>query len=295
MKGIFKWVIQFVVALFSILLISGAPLLITGFQQGKLLWKEYIETLQFHVKSLWNFRDLSVDYYIGRGEVRQVPVFPQLLENISYSLQLLFLALAAAIIFALIGTFITMLLSEKLRSRVKLVFYFLESFPDILIILLAQLSIVIIFQQTGVLVSKIAAIGDDRIYWLPVLCLMILPMIQLYRLSMLTFEAEERQMYVELAKSLGFSKVFILFLHILRNAIISVFFQSKKTMWFMLSNLFILELMFNIPGIMYYMFENLSGILFLVTVLSFFLPVFLLYSLGEWYFLRRMNRGGAAL
>jgi peptide/nickel transport system permease protein len=295
MKGIFKWVIQFVVALFSILLISGAPLLITGFQQGKLLWKEYIETLQFHVKSLWNFRDLSVDYYIGRGEVRQVPVFPQLLENISYSLQLLFLALAAAIIFALIGTFITMLLSEKSRSRVKLVFYFLESFPDILIILLAQLSIVIIFQQTGVLVSKIAAIGDDRIYWLPVLCLMILPMIQLYRLSMLTFEAEERQMYVELAKSLGFSKVFILFLHILRNAIISVFFQSKKTMWFMLSNLFILELMFNIPGIMYYMFENLSGILFLVTVLSFFLPVFLLYSLGEWYFLRRMNRGGAAL
>ena len=210
-------------------------------------------------------------------------------------MQLLFLALAAAIIFALIGTFITMLLSEKLRSRVKLVFYFLESFPDILIILLAQLSIVIIFQQTGVLVSKIAAIGDDRIYWLPVLCLMILPMIQLYRLSMLTFEAEERQMYVELAKSLGFSKVFILFLHILRNAIISVFFQSKKTMWFMLSNLFILELMFNIPGIMYYMFENLSGILFLVTVLSFFLPVFLLYSLGEWYFLRRMNRGGATL
>ncbi|MDX1805942.1 MAG: ABC transporter permease subunit [Paenisporosarcina sp.] len=295
MKGIFKWVIQLVVALFSILLISGAPLLITGFQQGKLLWKEYIETLQFHVKSLWNFRDLSVDYYIGRGEVRQIPVFPQLLENISYSLQLLFLALAAAIIFALIGTFITMLLSEKLRSRVKLVFYFLESFPDILIILLAQLSIVIIFQQTGVLVSKIAAIGDDRIYWLPVLCLMILPMIQLYRLSMLTFEAEERQMYVELAKSLGFSKVFILFLHILRNAIISVFFQSKKTMWFMLSNLFILELMFNIPGIMYYMFENLSGILFLVTVLSFFLPVFLLYSLGEWYFLRRMNRGGATL
>ncbi len=295
MKGFFKWVVQFVVALISILLISGAPQLITGFQKGELLWEEYIETLQFHMKSLWDFRDLSVDYYIGRGEVRQIPVFPQLFENIIYSLQLLFFALAAAIIIALIGTFITMLLSEKSRSRVKLIFYFLESFPDILIILLAQLTVVVIFQQTGVLVSKIAVIGDDKIYWLPVLCLMILPMIQLYRLSMLTFEAEERQMYVELAKSLGFGKAFILFLHIFRNAIISVFFQSKKTMWFMLSNLFILELMFHIPGIMYYMSENLSGILFLVTVLSFFLPVFLLYSLGEWYFIRRMSRGGAAL
>ena len=98
-----------------------------------------------------------------------------------------------------------MLFSEKIRSRIKLLFYFFETLPDILIILLAQLIVVIIFEQTGTLVSKIAVIGDDRIYWLPVICLMILPMIQLYRLSMLTFEAEERQMYVELAKSLGFA------------------------------------------------------------------------------------------
>lgn len=293
MKGFFKWIIQLIVALVSILLISGAPQLISGFQKGEFLWKEYIETLQFHVLSLLNFKELSVEHFIGR-EVRQVLVFPQLFENISYSLQLLFLALIAAIIFALVGTFITMLMKETARSRVKLVFYFLESFPDILIILLAQLVVVVIFEQTGVLVSKIAVI-DERIYWLPVLCLMLLPMIQLYRLSMLTFEAEERQMYVELARSLGFGKLFILFLHIFRNAIISVFFQSKKTMWFMLSNLFILELMFHIPGIMYYMYEHLSGILFLVTVLSFFLPVFLLYSLGEWYFMRRTNRGGALL
>lgn len=295
MKGFLRWFIQFVVALISILLISGTPLLIGGFQKGEFLWKEYIETIQFHVKSLLNFRELTVDYYVGRGEMRQVPVFPRLLENIEYSLQLLFLALLASIIIALVGTFITMMLNQKARSRVKMVFYFLESLPDILIILLAQLTVVIIFKQTGFLVSKIAAIGDDRIYWLPVLCLMILPMIQLYRLSMLTFESEERQMYVELARSLGFGKAFILIMHVFRNAIISVFFQSKKTMWFMLSNLFILELMFNIPGVMLYMSENLSGILFLVTVLSFFLPIFLLYSLGEWYFIRRINKGGASL
>lgn len=295
MKGLFKWLLQLVVALFSILLISGAPLLIAGFQRGELLWREYIETIQFHVTTLLKSNEITVDYYVGRGASRQVPVFPQLFENISYSLQLLFLALGAAVFFALLWTFITMLLNEKARSRIKLVFYFLESMPDILIILLAQLLVVIIYQHTGVLVSMIAVIGDERIYWLPVLCLMILPMIQLYRLSMLTFETEERQLYVELARSLGFAKSFILFMHIFRNAIISVFFQSKKTMWFMLSNLFVLELMFNIPGVMLYMFENLSGVLFLITVLSFFLPVFLLYSLGEWYFMRRLNKGGSTI
>lgn len=292
MKSFLKWVVQFIIALISILLISGVPLLISGLQRREFLWREYLETIQFHATSLLHLNEITVDYYAGR-QIRQVHVFPQLLDNIMYSFQLLILALVAAVIVALIGTFITMLLSEKVRSRVKLLFYFFETLPDILIILLAQLVVVIIFEQTGTLVSKIAVIGDDRIYWLPILCLMILPMIQLYRLSMLTFEAEEREMYVELAKSLGFAKVFILFIHIFRNAMISVFFQSKKTMWFMLSNLFVLELMFNIPGIMLFMSKNMSGTLFLVTVLSIFLPIFFLYSLGEWYFIRRVNRGGA--
>lgn len=295
MKGFVKWITQLVVALFSILLISGAPLLISGFQKGEFLWKEYIETLKFHAESLWNYKEISVAYFVGRGQIREVPVFPKIMENITYSLQLLFLALGAAVVCALIGTFLTMLLREKARYRVKMVFYFLEALPDILIILLAQLTIVIIYKQTGILVSDIAVIGDERIYWLPVLCLMTLPMIQLYRLSILTFESEERQLYVELAKSLGFGKAFILFMHIFRNAVISVFFQSKKTMWFMLSNLFILEFMFNIPGIMLYMSENISGILFLVTVLSFFLPIFFLYSIGEWYFISRLKRGGTAI
>ncbi|ANU12174.1 peptide ABC transporter permease [Planococcus antarcticus DSM 14505] len=96
-------------------------------------------------------------------------------------------------------------------------------------------------------------------------------------------------MYVELARSLGFSKVYIILVHLFRNAIVSVFFQSKKTMWFMLSNLFVLELMFNLPGIMLFLRDNLSPTIFLLTVLSFFLPMFIFYSLGEWLFLRRLR------
>ena len=140
---------------------------------------------------------------------------------------------------------------------------------------------------------KIAVTGGEKIYLLPVVCLMILPMVQLYRLSMLTFEAEERKMYTELARSLGFGKLIILLIHMFRNAIISIFFQSKKTMWFMLSNLFILERMFNMPGIMFYLSANITGELFFITVCSFFFPVFLLYSFGEWYFLRHVNKGRA--
>ncbi len=278
MKKFFHWMLQLLVALIGVLFISGLPTLITGFQSGEFWGREYIE----QITGIFPISNFLSEYF---GEHIQ--------EYILYSLEILFLSLAAAISLAIIFTIITMLFSEKIRQLIKSIFFFLETLPDILVILLVQLAVIYIFKYTGFYVSNVAAIGGDKLYLLPVFCLMILPMVQLYRLSMLTFEAEERKLYVELAKSLGFSKLVILTVHIFRNAIISVFFQSKKTMWFMLSNLFILERMFNMPGIMFHLGSNLSGELFLITVCSFFFPVFLLYSIGEWYFLRKLNRGGA--
>ncbi|MCJ1908123.1 ABC transporter permease subunit [Planococcus ruber] len=277
---------RFVFSLLGIVLISGFPVLIGGLMEGELRLSEYLSSLQGVLKEIWPLQEFSV---MNLRTGREMFLFPTIAEYILYSLQILFLAFAAAAAFALAFTVLTMLLSEKARERVKLFLYFLESLPDLLIIMAAQLGIIFIYLKTDVLISKIAVVGGDRIYWLPVLCLAILPMIQLYRLCMLTFQEEERQMYVELARSLGFSKVFIVWIHMFRNAIISVFFQSKKTIWFMLSNLFVLELMFNMPGIMLFMRDNMSPEVFLVAIFSFFLPMFLLYSVGEWFFLRHFR------
>lgn len=279
MKRFMKWVLQLVVAFIGILLISGLPILINGFQKGEFWWREYGE----HLLVLFPLKHFLDTYYSSN-----------IGEYILYSLEVLFLALFVAVVFALSFTVITMLFKERARQRIKTIFFFLESLPDILVILLIQLLVIIVHRHTGVFM-RIASTGGEKIYLLPVFCLMILPMVQLYRLSMLTFEAEERKLYVELARSLGFNKVIILFIHIFRNAIISIFFQSKKTMWFMLSNLFILERMFNMPGIMFHLSEHLSGELFLITVCSFFIPVFIVYNFFEWYFLRRTSRGGAIL
>lgn len=279
-------ILRFVFSLLGIVLISGFPVLIGGLTEGELRISEYISSLQQVLKEIWPLQEFSV---MNMRTGREIFLFPTIAEYILYSLQILFLAFAAAVVFALVFTVLTMLLSEKARERVKLFLYFLESLPDLLIIMAAQLGIIFIYLKTDVLISKIAVVGGDKIYWLPVLCLSILPMIQLYRLCMLIFQEEERQMYVELARSLGFSKVFIVWMHMFRNAIISVFFQSKKTIWFMLSNLFVLELMFNMPGIMLFMRDNISPEVFLVTIFSFFLPIFILYSLGEWFFLRHFR------
>lgn len=281
-----KLILKFFTAIAGIILASSLPLLITGWLVGEWRWRAYFDSISSTLQELWPLGDIA---FFNNRIQQPVPLFPNIFEYIVYSLEILFLALIAAVTVSLILTVITMLLSEKARERVKMALYFLESIPDLLIIMLAQLTVVLVYKQTGFLISKIAAIGDDRIYWLPVLCLAILPTIQLYRLAMLTFQEEERQMYVDLARALGFSKVYIILVHMFRNAIISVFFQSKKTMWFMLSNLFVLELMFNLPGIMLFLSDNMYPLGFLVAVFSFFLPMFFLYSFGEWYFVRRLR------
>lgn len=285
-----RLLLKFLIAIVGIIFASSLPLLIAGWLKGEWRWTIYFESIAATLKEMWPLRDITFFNYRAQ---QPMPLFPNVYEYIIYSLQILFLALLVAVVVSLVLTVLTMLLSERARDRVKLTLYFLESVPDLLIIMLAQLAVVLFFKQTGILISQIAAIGGDRIYWLPVLCLAILPTIQLYRLAMLTFQEEERQMYVDLARALGFSNVYIVLVHMFRNAIISVFFQSKKTMWFMLSNLFILELMFNMPGIMLFLRDNMYPAGFLVAVFSFFLPMFFLYSLGEWYFVRRLRGKGA--
>ncbi|WP_230321292.1 ABC transporter permease subunit [Planococcus salinarum] len=285
-----KLILKFFIAIAGIILASSLPVLISGWLKGEWKWGVYFESIRTTLEELWPINEIAFFNYRAQ---QPMPLFPNIYEYIIYSLEILFIALLVAVFVSLLLTVITMLLSEKARERVKMALYFLESVPDLLIIMLAQLTVVLFFKQTGILISKIAAVGDDRIYWLPVLCLAILPTIQLYRLAMLTFQEEERQMYVDLARALGFSKVYIVLVHMFRNAIISVFFQSKKTMWFMLSNLFVLELMFNLPGIMLFLRDNMYPSAFLVTVFSFFLPMFVLYSFGEWYFVRRLRGKGA--
>ena len=286
-----KLMIKFLFSVLGIVLVSGFPVLIGGMVVGELRLAEYGAALEAVLRGLWPLQEFSV---LNMRTNREIPLFPTIAEYIIYSLELLFLAYAVAIFCAITFTVLTMLLKEKARQRIKMALYFLESLPDLLVIMLAQLAVIAIYLQTNVLISKIAVVQNEHIYWLPVLCLALLPMIQLYRLCMLTFQDEERKMYVELARSLGFSKVFVIWVHMFRNAIISVFFQSKKTVWFMLSNLFVLELMFNIPGIMLFMKDNISPEVFLISIFSFFLPIFLLYSIGEWLVLRHL-RGKEAI
>jgi peptide/nickel transport system permease protein len=281
---------NFILSIVGILLIGGLPVLLSGLTQGKLFFTEYLNELYSIIYAFFHPSELT---YKVIGGQKERDLFPYLWDPIQYSLTVLFSSFFLSLLVAISITIITMLFSENVRRKIKFTFYLLETLPDILIILLIQFMIVLYYKQSGLIPVGIASTYEDKVYFLPIIILAFLPTIQLFRLSIMTFEQEESKDYVLLAKSIGLSKFFIMIVHIFRNAIISVFFQSKKTIWFMLSNLFVIELLFNIPGITRFLMSTLQPKLFTLALLCIFIPLFLFYNLGEMILSKQANKGEA--
>jgi peptide/nickel transport system permease protein len=288
LRGIGGILLKFFLSIVGIIFIGGLPVLLSGIGNRELRLQAYWQSIKEIVSALFHPGDLT---YVTIGGQKERDLFPYLWEPITYSLLVLFSAFLLASSLSILLTILTMLFSQKNRDRIKFIFYLFESVPDVLVILLSQLFVLSLYKQTDILFFEIASVGNERAFLLPVLVLTILPTVQLFRISIHSFETEERKDYVTLARSIGLGKLVILTFHILRNAVISVFFQSKKTIWFMLSNLFVLELIFNISGITRFLMSTLQPKMFTIAVLSIFIPLFVFYTVGEIVLSKKANKG----
>ncbi|WP_370294971.1 ABC transporter permease subunit [Rossellomorea marisflavi] len=284
----FRIALHFTISVVGIWLIGGLPVFLSGLSEKKFLLIEYWTTEKQILSAMFHPSEMK---YLVIGGQKERDLFPVLWDPIEYSLTILFASFILAILVALTLTIITMLWSEKVRTRIKFGVYLLETLPDLLIILVIQLVVVALYKNSGLIPVGIAATDQNKVYLLPIILLAILPTINLFRLSILSFEQEEQKDYVLLARSIGHGRFFILVFHILRNAITSVFFQSKKTMWFMLSNLYVIELLFNIPGITRFLMSSLDPRLFTVILYSIFVPLFIFYNAGGYILARKANKG----
>ncbi len=281
--------IQFIVACLGIVLVGALPAIFNVSGGEFVSFTSYFSTVKQIAEGILNYKSLTYDW---NGVEREL--FPFLLEPVFYSLTLLLGAIFLAYVMSTILTILTMLIPSKHRGKTKLFIYIFESLPDILIVFLMQFFIVFFYQKTNILLINFVTLSEDRVYLLPILCLAIFPTIQLYRLSVLLFEQELKKEYVDLARVKGVAYFSILLFHILRNASLSLFFQSKKIVWFMLSNLLIIEYLFNIFGITRFLSQYMSPEIFTIGILLLFFPIFLLYNIFE-YLLKNAANGGESL
>ncbi|MGK3613503.1 ABC transporter permease subunit [Bacillus anthracis] len=262
--------IQFLISILGIICLGTLPKLFYGFE---LHASQYIQSLQ---EVFVNLMDISNFKYVGDKFL-----FPQLFVHYKETIVIFLAAFFISLFVAFCIVYVIMSSSPRIQHRIKSFLIFLESIPDILLILVSQILVVWFFKQTGFLPFQIASIGGESIRGLPILCLSIPTTIMFVKMVVLRFENELEKDYVLFAKAKGLRRFHILNRHILRNVLLSTLFFAKTNIFFMLSNLYIIEWIFNTGGIFMFLksYEGIRVEVFIVSVLLIYIPIFILFKL----------------
>ncbi|PEW82615.1 peptide ABC transporter permease [Bacillus cereus] len=262
--------VQFIISILGIICLGALPKLFYGFE---LHASQYIKSLQ---EVFVNLMDISNFQYV-RGKF----LFPQLFVHYKETIVIFLAAFFISLFVAFCIVYVIMSSSPRIQHRIKSFLIFLESIPDILLILVSQILVVWFFKQTGFLPFQIASIGGESIRGLPIFCLSIPTTILFVKMLVLRFENELEKDYVLFAKAKGLNRFHILNRHVLRNVLLSTLFFAKTNIFFMLSNLYIIEWIFNTGGIFMFLksYEGIRVEVFIVSVLLIYIPIFILFKL----------------
>lgn len=145
---------------------------------------------------------------------------------------------------------------KKSEKWVHSILGFIGIIPDFILVLLLQLLITYIYKRTGVKVLKVASLSmDDPAIFLPVLSLTILPLFYLIRsLNDKTYEVLTED-YILTAKAKGLTKAYIYKNHVTSNVLPFLKADLYKIVGISLSNLFIIEYLYNTRGLTEILFE----------------------------------------
>lgn len=219
----------------------------------------------------------NVEYY----ESQQLKyMFPTILPYFYFSLKLVVSAFILASGSAVILALLIKSLPGRFQKAVRFFFFSLESLPDVFLITMIQYIIILIFRNTGELLMPIVHSNQEPIFFLPVLCLAILPTLFIVRTLLFLLDDEDSKIYVEFARAKGIKYSLILYVHMLRNSLISLFYHTKTIYWLMISTLFIVEYIMAIPGITKFMLNNgpTTPDVVTVSVLLMFVPFYIIFT-----------------
>ncbi|MGG1631814.1 ABC transporter permease subunit [Rossellomorea sp. NRS-1567] len=208
-------------------------------------------------------------------------LFPFFWNAYEYSLIVFFSALFLSLLIAIVVLFFYFLIGKPFQLVIDSISFVFSSLPDIFIIVGSQLFVVWLFKKTGVFIFDFVALGEDRAYVLPILCLSLLPTMYFIKTMTVLMNEEFDKQYVELARSKGLSYFRILIIHVFRNTIISLAYHGKNVMALMLSNLLILEYLFNMLGVTTFLFSYNTPTLFAVTSILLFIPLYLFLKMVQ--------------
>lgn len=211
------------------------------------------------------------------------PLLPMLMEVYPQSITFLIGGLFLSLFFGISFTILYMISPFFVRNFIKKCILAIETLPDVFVIILVQLAVIWVYKNTGLLMFNIVNVYKTKAYFLPTLAISILPTLYVIKYLILTMEEESTKIYVEFAKGKGLKNIYILLAYVLKNTAAQLFGQLKNIFWILLSNLLMLEIIFNIYGITRFVADY--GVenphLAAICLIALFLPFFVLFAAGS--------------
>jgi peptide/nickel transport system permease protein len=217
-------------------------------------------------------------------------LFPILLLAFWSSVRIFFLSIVLALTVSIILLIFYFSFNKVFKKGIKFLSFFVGSLPDIFIIVLAQLTVVWFFKQTGILLIDLASVGENQVILLPAITLSVLPAFFFFTNMIQFLGEEEGKPYVELASSKGLTHFTILFIHMMRNVLISLTYHGKQIAWMMISNLLILEYLFNVFGVTSFLFTYNKPSIFAMASILLFLPLYIVMKVLQLVIRRKTGK-----
>ncbi|MDM5330179.1 ABC transporter permease subunit [Neobacillus sp. CF12] len=238
----------------------------------------YFEQLLSFGKDL--FKPESWIYKFQSSQTGGAPMMEIMGPAFVYSMQILLGALLAGFSIALFLALGSVFLPKVVLSSIKRVLDVLESVPDLILATLLQVLSIVIFKTFGVDLFQVASF-KEKAYFAPIVTLAILPLVSMFKILLLMIEEEFLKVYVTFVKSKGIDKLQILLRHILKNIMPLSFHHIKIIIWGTLSSQFIIERVFNVHGLTFYLLDNFQPITIFVTLGLIFTPFYFLFQLVD--------------
>lgn len=269
----------------AILFISCVPYLFKDFKPDIPAYFQKVAELLGSLTSLG-----ELEFSTGRNVFR--PIFPTIVPPLKDSLILVGGSIFLSASVSLVIAFIIVSFNKRSIDVFQEIFTYVQAVPDIFYIILLQVLVVWLYQQTTIQFLNFASYGEEQAILLPILSLSITPTMIITKLLISQMLEELSKSYANLARAKGLSFRRIIFVHVLRNTIYSFFHYSKTIILFFLTNLLIVEYLFNIPGIMSFILQYPYPEVFFIGILLIYYPIFLLFQCYELMVPKVIKRGG---
>jgi len=240
MKQLLHLLIRFGLILSGFLFIFNLPLIV-GIGEN---------SIEIHFKLFWDVVKSDLQFLLQIKDAMYLGYIKELdiAGSYQYTMTILIVSLVSIILIAMVVAIFIMLSPEKLKDRLKSGINFFEAVPDLLVIFLFQFFVITLYRATGLKFLQLYGVFGEKPYFVPIVTVSFLPLFLLLQFLLQVITEEQNQLYVHYAKAKGIGRLRILLVHMIRNVFPLIVLQLRTVIWVLLSNIYLVEFMFNING-----------------------------------------------